>query len=1460
MVILLKVNLTSFQFNRNIPFSAFVQALRNLMGQLLSETDAQLSNWKNHILQAVGENGQVIIDVIPELEQIIDKQPQVPELSGIAAQSRFNLLFQKFIQVFTTKEHPLAIFLDDLQWADSASLKLIQLFMSEPESSYLLLIGAYRDNEVFPAHPLMLTLSEIEKVWGKINIISLAPLAEDILNQLISDTLNCSPKISQSLTQIIYQKTQGNPFFSTQFLESLYEDGLIKFDSYYSPTPTEKGQGKIKGGWKCDISRVRTLALTDDIVEFMALQLQKLPEETQNILKLAACIGNQFDLATLAIVYEKSEAETATILWKALQENFILPQGEVYKFYLESDTNNQLENSQVVKYKFLHDRVQEAAYSLIPEAEKQTTHLKIGELLLNKFSKSKQEENIFAIVNQLNIGAILINTQSNRWELAKLNLSAAKKAKLSTAYGVALKYSTFAIELLTAESWETEYQLTLEIYLQKAEAEYLNGNFDDSNYFIEIIISRTKNILDSVKAYQLKIEVAIAQVQMQTALEISLNVIQILGVELEHKAPTVEQVESLISLPSMTDEYKKSAIKILMQTFDAAYIANPELLAPMTFTAVNLCIKHGNSNLSARVFIAYALLLCGSLNDIETGYTFAQLSLQILEEFNATGYQGVISGFNGYIRFWKESLKETLQPLLSAYYLSLESGEIIYGGYTVLNYCTNSFFAGESLDIVEEKHIRYIEELEKLKLSYHVVYGKISRQLILNLTGKAKNPIEMSGEAFQELEMIPLLIKQSNGTSLYYAYLAKAILCYLFARPQKAIANLQAAENHLKTVSGLFVSAQYNFYQSLAILALYPHQEVIERQNSIKKVTENQEKMQYWSDHAPMNFQHKYDLIAAEKYRVLGKKIQAIELYELAISGAKENEYLHEQALANELAAIFYLNWGKEKIAATYMQEAYQCYARWGSLAKIEDLEKRYPQLLVSLLQKQSWDLELNKTQYQSLNKPYSVKKSITTTHSSSSISENFDLASILKASQALSSEIHLEQLISKLMQVIMENAGAKKSALILLEEDTLMLKAVANNSQTIKLLDLPCHLSQEIPNTIINYVKRSLKPAVFDNAIKHPDFIGDSYLIEHKSKSLLCMPILNQGKLIGILYLENNLIIGAFTKNHLDIINLLVTQAAFSLKNAQLYAKLADYSHTLEQKVEQRTQEATQKSAQLESTLKKLQRTQAQLIQTEKMSGLGQIVAGIAHEINNPINFISANLTPASEYVQSLIELINLQQNLSSQALPEVEAKITEIELDYLIEDLPKLLTSMETGATRIKEIVLSLRNFSRLDEAEIKLVDIHQGIDSTLLILQHQLNSNTKYPEIEIIKKYAQIPKINCYASQLNQVFMNIISNAIYALRDKNAKQPAIIISTFLKNKRNIAISIKDNGIGINQSVLDKIFDPFFTTKPVGSGTGLGLSTSYSIVVEKHNGKLKCNSILGKGTEFIIELPINS
>ena len=1457
------------QFNRNIPYCAFIQAFRNLMAQLLSETDAQLSSWKSNILLALGDNAQVIINVIHELELIIGKQPPVAELSGTAAQNRFNLLFQKFIKVFTTKKHPLVIFLDDLQWADSASLNLIQLLMNDSESRYLLLIGAYRNNEVFPAHPLMLTLSKIANLEARINTIALTPLKQESLNRLIADTLNCSQLIAQPLTQLIYQKTKGNPFFSRQFLQSLHEDSLIKFDFNAA-------------SWVCDIGKVKALALSDDVVEFMAQQLHKLPVETQNALKLAACIGNQFELSVLAIIFEKSTAYTANALWKSLQSGFILPANEVYKFYINNETQdinpaNIAENIDNIGYRFLHDRVQQAAYLLIPESEKKATHFKLGKLLLENFSPQEREDRIFDIVNQLNFGLDLISSQAQKEQLAQLNLIAGRKAKASTAYIAAFKYFSVGKDLLGKEGWNFAYELTLALYEESAEAAYLNTDFDRAEQFIEVVLQQAKTLLDKVNIYITKIHSYIAQVKLLEAVKIALMVLKLIDENinlpeepsesdferalLETRSNLADKsIANLLHLPEMENPHQLAAMRILASVAPPAYIAFPALMPLIAMKMVILSIKFGNTSSSAFGYAMYGFILCGKVNNIKSGSRFAQLALSLVDKFNAKEIKSKVLLIVGhFIKPWRKSIDANLPLLTQAYQLGLETGDFQFTGYSASFYCFNCILVGKELGNLETETLAYSEAMAQLKQENILYQIHISRQTVLNLLNRSEHCCELIGEAYDESQMVPLHEQANDRTTLAFLYIAKLKLCYLFHNYEEAAENALLAQKYLDGVVAMPCIVSFYFYDSLVKLARYFDVSNIEQSQIRKQVEKNQLKMYFWADNATQNYLHKFHLVEAEKYRVLGNKAEAIELYDKAISGAKKNNFIHEEALANERAANFYLDWEKQQIAETYMQKAYFSYAKWGSSAKIEDLEQRYTHLLTPILQKQSFNKELIESSIVNFNKMVSIGQTIQTNRSSSSICEALDFSSIIKATQALSSEIKLKELITKLMQLVMENAGAKKAALLLLQDEKFMLKALAINNEDVTLLNLPSSTSKDIPNTVINYVKRSLKTVVLENAGVKNDFIADEYLIQQQPKSLLCMPILDRGKLVGLLYLENNLTIGAFTINRISTLNLLCTQAAISLENAQLYSKLDNYSHLLEQKVEQRTEELTRKAAELESTLGELQRTQSQLIQTEKMSGLGQLVAGIAHEINNPINFIYGNLIPANKYALGLIELIQLYQKVYPQTLPEIESKIDEIDLDFVIYDLPKLLDSMKVGTQRIREIITSFKIFSHLDEAKMKLVDIHAGIDSTLLVLQHKLGFNSRYEEIEVIKQYSKIPKVCCYASELNQVFLNIIGNAIDALREKQEKKPKIIISTLLKNEKNILIRIVDNGIGINKSIINNIFNPFFTTKPVGSGTGLGLSTSYSIVVNKHHGNLSCNSILGEGTEFLIELPIH-
>ena len=1451
------------QFGRSQPFSAFVQAFRDLMGQLLSESDAKVEQWKTQILVALGENAQVIVEVIPELERIIGQQPPAPELIATAAQNRFNRLFENFISIFATKEHPLVIFLDDLQWADSASLKLIQLLTSDRSRHYLFLIGAYRDNEVFPAHPLMVTLADIQTTGATVNTITLDPLERFHLNCLIADTLACSTALALPLTELVYQKTQGNPFFSTQFLKSLHEDGIIEFnfEARY---------------WQCDIARVRTLALTDDVVEFMAIQLRKLPIRTQEVLKLAACIGNQFDLATLAIVDENSPTETATALWKALQEGLILPVSDVYKFYQEGgnslsitttgEESEQLpvKNDQLAKYKFFHGRVQQAAYSLIPEEQKRATHLKIGQRLLKNTPEVEREERMFDIVNHLNVGVNLITHELDREQLAQLNLVAGKKAKAATAYSAAVEYFNSGRELLAVNSWENQYELTLALHTEAAEAAYLSGDFDRMETLASVVESCAKTLLEKVKVYEVQIEAYMAQYKLQEALNTGLPVLKLLGVEFpsEPNLSDIGQalgetasilsgkgIEDLIDLPLMTDPQQLATITILSSLFSPAYIALPPLAPLVVCKQINLSVQYGNASLSPYAFAIYSFLLCG-MGDIERGYQLGELALRLVSKLNAKEIQAKTSAMvHSGIQPWKEHLSKTLEPLLSDYFCGLETGELEFASYAIYEYSYYSYFIGKQLTQLEREIASYADAVIKIHQEAGLSYLKICWQAVLNLIGRAQDPCHLKGEAYDEETMFQLYQRTNNYLGIHYLYLHKLVLCYQFENYPEAFKNIAQIETYLSAASGQISVALFYFYDSLVRLAVYADTPQSEQQELLDRVQANQEKIQKWAHHAPMNHLHKFYLVEAQRHRVLGEKIEAIEMYDKAIALAKENEYLNEEALAHELAAKFYLEWGKEKLAKPYLIDAYYAYARWGAKAKIDHLEQGYPQLLAPILQQERTRQNPTQTTHTSSSES-SLSNTKTTMIGSTSSWGVVDLPTVIKASQALSSEIKLDQLLTTLMQVVVKNAGAQSGALILNEDGNWRINIHCTNREDCLLQSIPVEESEVIPLTLINYVKRTKETVIFDDASNQPRFASDPYMIQHQPQSLLCTPISERGNTIGILYLENNLATGVFTSDRVAILNILCSQAAISLQNARLY---------------QQSQEYAQK---LELYLRDLKQMQLQLVQNEKMSALGNLVAGVAHEINNPVGFIAGNLQPAQEYVGDLFNLIDLYQEKLPHPGREIETEIQDMDLEYVREDLPKLIGSMQEGVDRIRNISTSLRTFSRADSDRPVSFNIHDGIESTLLILKHRLKASEFRPAIEVVKDYGNLPLVKCFPGQLNQVFMNVLANAIDALEESNkgigfseikARPNQITVQTVLSESQNqVLIRIKDNGVGMSHEVKENIFNHLFTTKSVGQGTGLGLSIAHQIVVEKHGGTLIVNSSLGQGSEFVISIPL--
>ncbi len=1587
------------QFQRNIPFSAFVQAFRDLMGQLLTESDVELEQWKNQILETVGENGQVIIEVIPELEKIIGEQPPAVELSGTAAQNRFNLLFQKFTQVFTSAEHPLVMFLDDLQWADSASLKLMQLLMAD--TGHLFIIGAYRDNEVNPAHPLMLTLSEIQKNQAVINTITLTPLSQSQINQLVADTLKSTENLALPLSQLVYQKTKGNPFFATQFLKALHEENLIQFNLEL-------------GCWQCDLSKINQQALTDDVVEFMALQLEKLPLATQNILKLAACIGNQFELATLAIVSEHSEVETAANLWKALQEGLILPIGDVYKFYVGAESQAVTpEKSQNVTYKFLHDRVQQAAYSLIPDDQKQTTHFQIGQLLLQQISAQARVDRIFEIVNQLNHGTALITQPTQREELAGLNLIACRKAKSSTAYQAAREYATVGLSLLSENTWQQQYEMTLALYELAAEVAMLNGNFEAMEQFIDIVIQQARSLPEKVNVYCIRIQSHISQSKLTSAIAIAQPILQQLGITFpETPTPSdiqqeIQQIEELIGdreiadlihLPEMTDAEKLGTLKIVNIISPAAYLTGSMLYPLLNTLSVKLSIQYGNTSTSAFGYANYANILCNFFQVVDTGSQFGSLALQIISKLDAKASKTDVLMILGlFIVHRKSHIQETLPLLQEGYTSAIEFGNLVLAGYNGHSFCLNSFWSSQSLATLEQDICAYCHSLMQLNQLTTANYSRIYWQPVLNLLGLAEHTTLLSGKALEETEFLQQLQSAKDGYGLYIFHLYKLMLCFLFGEIEPAKNHAIEVRRYFMAGAGLVSEPVFYLYDSLLTLAQLNPQ-LDETSEALQGVIENQTKLQQWADHAPMNYQHKVDLVEAEKCRVLGQKAEAIEFYDKAITLAKANEYTQEEALANELAAKFYLDWGKERIAEEYTIAAYYAYARWGAKAKVADLEARYPQLLTPILEQTRSPLSTHETLF-TLGSVTSTSSAI----SSSNVSVALDLATILKASHTISGEIELENLLSSLMTIVIENAGADKCVLMLLRDDRLLIKgSITTGSKPVVLQRIPIEDSQDIPHRLIYKVKHDKQTTVLVNASVDRTLANDPYIIRQQPKSILCSPILHQGKLMGILYLENNLATGAFTKDRVELLNLLCAQAAISLENARLYERSLEYSQQLERSLEELStaqsifqasqqrlqllvqqtplaviewdtnyqvtdwnpaaerifgyskQEALgcgfkfiipqkiqtemervsveiisqeggnysinenvtkdgksiicawynnplvnadgeligvasladditeqqaalrerkvaevqlqEKAQELETAVQNLQQAQLQMVQTEKMSALGNLVAGVAHEMNNPLGFIAASLKQAKPTIADIVEHLRLYQESLPNKSDEIADHAEEIDLDYSLEDLPKMIDSMSMACDRLKNISTSLRTFSRADQDYKVPFNIHEGIDSTILILKHRLKANEHRPAIQVVANYGNLPQVECFPGQLNQVFMNIFANAIDALDESNhglsfeeikANPNCITITTSVENNL-VKVSITDNGKGISEEVKQKIFDHLFTTKAVGKGTGLGLAIARQIVEETHGGKLSFNSVLGQGTEFTIEIPV--
>jgi len=1162
------------QFNRNIPFSAFVQAFRSLMGQLLGESEANLAHWQAKILDAIGESGQALIEVIPELESIIGSQPAVTELSGTAAQNRFNLLIGKFIQVFATPEHPLVVFLDDLQWVDLASLNLLKLLMDASQTGALLILGAYRHNEVFPAHPLMLTLNEIRQQDSTVKTLMLEPLKVANVHQLVADSLRCLPELTLPFSELVYQKTQGNPFFTTQFLTELQRDGYINFD--------------LKAGyWLCNLTQVRQLAVTNDVVALMVKRLQKLPEATQNMLKIAACIDNQFDLDTLAMVSRSSQDQVAKDLWQALQSELIIPESETYKFFQIENHDVEAPDNIDIGYRFLHDRVQQAAYALIPDTQKQRRHWEIGQLLLQAQPQQKQGQNLFEIVNQLNRGQAIISLLEEKIQLAALNLQAGTQAKRSAAYQTAYRYYEIGIHLLSPATWQTHYDLMYSLHYEGSEAAYLCGNFDQAEALCATTLSQASTALDQAAIYRVKMTQYQLQGRNTEAIAVQHQSLQLLGLTLpdtpdliqaalDTEIATVERflsqqsVDAILQLPQMDDLNSIETLRILQILFYAAWLDGQPILAFLALAKMTtLSLRYGNSEMSPFGYVGYGMLANALRNQAKIAHQFGQMAVQLCELFNNADVRGMTNFlFAADVHSWSRPLREATPYYEAAYSFGMQAGNWLTVSFVIMQSGSDYLTAGlnlEHLSEITQTQADFLYQIKSFANRDVFVAGVV--QPIRHLLGLTDSLLSFDDETFSEADY-----RQKYHASPYHLvwlYSVKIRHAYLFQQqdtyaewiPKLSLIE-QTVASHAKVPSSVF-------YVALMHLALIEQEdaEIAESQHW-QSIQELECKLERWSQDCPENIHHKCLLIQAEKARLNRQRAIAMECYDEAIAQAKDQEYLYEEALGNELAAKFYLDWGREKVAAVYLQEAYGCYARWGAIAKTDDLEQRYPQLLQPILQQTTPSLNLLNTlasltaSHLSIHSPGSVSSSHT------SINTALDLATVFKSAQALTESLQHDELLEKLTQMMLQNSGADSLVFLLPEIDGSWHVRATATPETTQLSAVPLSGHSNLPMQLIHYVKNTKEILVFDDLDTVLPIIDD-YLQQHQPRSVLCLPILHQGDLSGLLYLQNQSTSGVFTQDRITVLNFLCTQAAISLKNAQLYENLALRSRIIDSSVD---------------------------------------------------------------------------------------------------------------------------------------------------------------------------------------------------------------------------------------------------------------------------------------------------
>jgi PAS domain S-box-containing protein len=1473
------------QYKRDIPYATLAQAFQSLLRQLLGKPEEEIASWRQALLQALGPNGQLMVNLIPELALVIGEQPPVAELPPRESENRFQMVFRRFLGVFAHPDHPLVLFLDDLQWLDTATLNLLQHLATHPDVRHVLLVGAYRDNEVGPSHPLRQILARIRAAGGRVQETVLDPLRPEDVEQLIADSLRCGRATARPLAQLVHEKSEGNPFFAIQFFTALAEEGLLKFNP-------------AKAAWAWDVSRVRAKISTDNVIDLMASKLTRLSDTTRNALGQLACLGNVAPVATMALVQGKSEETIDDELWEAVLAGLV--------FRLNGT------------YKFLHDRVHEAAYALIPESDRAATHLRIGRVLVAKTAPDEREDAIFDIVNHLNRGADLMTAQDEREGVIALNVMAGKRAKSSSAYASARNYFARAASLLSSDAWMLRHEETFELYLLLSECEYLVGDFAAADTLFDMILGKAGSDLEGARVYSLRIKLYQVAGKYDEGLAVALKALSHFGVTF----PTNDQdiriaveaqlrdlpinlagrpIGDLLDAPQAAEPDKRAIIDLLVDAVPCAYIAQPPLFPLVTLEAVNRSIRDGNTDQSSYAYGVFALALVSFVGDIGSAFQFSEMSLRLNEKFNNQRLRGTLLHLHGdHVNFWRRHIATGLPILEQAFAACLEAGDLVYAGFLAFQTVWHAIEKGDALEDVVALSAKYAAFARQSHNDAVYETIRFEQQFVASLQGKTKDPLNFDADGFDEAACLNAVVKAAFGCGVVFYHIMKQTLAVIYGRYGEALEAGDRAEPVLGAAMAMPNEATYYFNKALAMAALYAGVSAAEQLTFRRSLDEILTKLKHWAENCPENFQNRYTLILAEIARVEGRDLDAMHLYEASISSAHENGFVQNEAIASELAGRFFLRVGLETAGHAHLRRACDCFAQWGARGKVKQLTSLYPHLAAPNVQRLA--------------------------ATNASADRQLDLASVVKASQALSSEMLLPRLIDRLMTIALQNAGADRGLLILLHDEDYRIEAEARADGEGVSLRHGAMTATTGPEAIIRYVIRTHESVILDDAAKPNLFSEDAYLSHRKPRSVLCLPLVRQGTLSGLLYLENSLASHVFTPDRTTLLELLASQAAISLENTRLYddlrvrearvrrlvdsniigifiwdvtgktidaneAFLRIVGHDREDLVagslrwreltpaewrdvdDQRlaavqaggvaepyekeffkkdgsrvpvlvgaaifdgardegvafvvdlTDRKRAEAAARESE-QRYHEIQMDLVHANRIATVGQLSASIAHEVSQPISAVVTNGKTALHWL-----------NVQPPNMEEIRDAVGRIIRD----------------GNRAGAVVERIRALIRKAPPRADSLEINEAILEVIGLTHGEVAKNGVLVQTQLAEN---MPLITGDRVQLQQVVLNLIMNAVEAMSGLRDGSKELLISTAKTTTDEVLVAVQDSGPGVAPANVERLFDAFYSTKP--SGLGMGLSICRSII-QAHGGKLWATPGALRGAIFQLTLPAN-